>query len=108
MARPKPCAPPVTTAQRLLRSIWFMVMSFVASCAGLTRASILLHKSLSKEMDCRVKPGNEGVCGCILQRPAAVDDVGDAGGERAFVAGEIDRERADFVGRAEPAHRLAA
>jgi endonuclease YncB( thermonuclease family) len=26
----------------------------------LTRASILLRKSLSKEMDCRVKPGNDG------------------------------------------------
>src|SRR5882724_7242209 len=43
-----------------------------ASCAGLTRlrgrspfgaakarASIALHKSLSKRMDCRVKPGND-------------------------------------------------
>jgi len=25
MARPKPCAPPVTTATRRLRSIWFML-----------------------------------------------------------------------------------
>jgi hypothetical protein len=33
-----------------------------ASCAGLTRASIDLRKSVSKRMDCRVKPGNdEGV-----------------------------------------------
>jgi hypothetical protein len=31
------------------------------SCAGLTRASINLEKSLSKKMDCRVKPGNDGV-----------------------------------------------
>ena len=30
-----------------------------ASCAGLTRASINLRKSLSKRMDCRVKPGND-------------------------------------------------
>src|SRR5438105_3568435 len=30
-----------------------------ASCAGLTRASIDLRKSLPKVMDCRVKPGNE-------------------------------------------------
>ena len=40
--------------------------------------------------------------------PAAVDDDGDAGGERALVAGEIDRERCDFLRGAEPAHRLAA
>jgi hypothetical protein len=33
-----------------------------ASCAGLTRASIHLHKmDFAKEMDCRVKPGNDGV-----------------------------------------------
>jgi len=30
-----------------------------ASYAGLTRVSIDLHKSLSKVMDCRVKPGND-------------------------------------------------
>jgi hypothetical protein len=30
-----------------------------ASCAGLTRASIDLHKSFPKRMDCRVKPGND-------------------------------------------------
>jgi hypothetical protein len=29
------------------------------SCPGLTRASIPLRKSLSKKMDCRVKPGND-------------------------------------------------
>jgi hypothetical protein len=27
----------------------------------LTRASITLRKSFSKAMDCRVKPGNDGV-----------------------------------------------
>jgi hypothetical protein len=32
-----------------------------ASCAGLTRASIILRKSLSRGMDCRVKPGNDEV-----------------------------------------------
>src|SRR5205085_11868941 len=31
----------------------------IASCAGLTRASIHLQKSLSKRMDCQVKPGND-------------------------------------------------
>src|SRR4051794_24492653 len=30
-----------------------------SSCAGLTRASIVLRKTLSKRMDCRVKPGND-------------------------------------------------
>src|SRR5437868_14557256 len=30
-----------------------------ASCAGLTRASILSSQDLSKRMDCRVKPGND-------------------------------------------------
>src|SRR4051794_21058482 len=34
--------------------------SQASSCAGLTRASIHLRKSLSKKMDCRVKPGNDG------------------------------------------------
>jgi hypothetical protein len=29
------------------------------SYAGLTRVSITLHKTLSKRMDCRVKPGND-------------------------------------------------
>src|SRR6266581_4037699 len=72
MARPNPCAPPVTTAQRPFRSILFMVI-FLA-----------------------------------LKRPAAVDDVGDAGRECALVAGEVDRERGDFIGGAEPSHRLPA
>jgi len=30
------------------------------SCPDLIRASIILHESLSKKMDCRVKPGNDG------------------------------------------------
>jgi hypothetical protein len=34
-----------------------------ASCAGLTRASIPLRKNLTKRMDCRVKPGNDGLGG---------------------------------------------
>jgi hypothetical protein len=37
------------------------VSTLSASCAGLTRASINLRKSLPKKMDCRVKPGNDGV-----------------------------------------------
>src|SRR5256885_16155817 len=70
MARPKPCAPPVTTAQRPFRSILFM---------GISPA---------------------------LQRPAAVDDMRDTGRERALVAGEIDGKGCDFLGGAEPAHRV--
>jgi hypothetical protein len=36
--------------------------TFSSSCAGLTRASIDLHKMhFAKMMDCRVKPGNDGV-----------------------------------------------
>jgi hypothetical protein len=31
-----------------------------ASYAGLTRVSIILQRVFSKEMDCRVKPGNDG------------------------------------------------
>src|SRR2546421_6343235 len=72
MARPNPCAPPVTTAQRPFRSILFMVI-FLA-----------------------------------LKRPAAVDDVGDAGRECALVAGEVDRERGDFIGGCETCPRVAA
>jgi hypothetical protein len=30
-----------------------------SSCAGLTRASIFFARSLTKWMDCRVKPGND-------------------------------------------------
>src|SRR5882762_10188485 len=43
-----------------------------------------------------------------LQRPAAIDEMRDAGRERAFVAGKIDRKRRDFLGCAEPSHRLPA
>jgi hypothetical protein len=36
------------------------VVGFNPSCAGLTRASIHLRKKVfAKEMDCRVKPGND-------------------------------------------------
>jgi hypothetical protein len=35
--------------------------TYSASYAGLTRVSITLRKSLSKRMDCRVEPGNDGV-----------------------------------------------
>src|ERR1700733_7826776 len=75
MARPKPCAPPVTTAQRPFRSILFMGM-------------ILLRYR--------------------LKRPAAIDDMGDAGRERTLVAGKVDRERGDLVRGAEPTQRLPA
>src|SRR6202042_3768071 len=72
IARPKPWAPPVTTAQRPFKSILFM----------------------------EIFPR--------LKRPAAVDDMRDAGCECTFVAGEIDREQGDFFGGAEPSHRLPA
>jgi hypothetical protein len=45
-----------------------------ASYAGLTRVSITLRKSLSKRMDCRVKPGNDekltcsGAAKAVIQR----------------------------------------
>src|SRR6185503_20385371 len=39
--------------------------------------------------------------------PTAVDHVDRAGGEGRFVAGEVDRQGGDLVGRAEPAGRLA-
>jgi hypothetical protein len=37
----------------------------ISSCAGLTRASINLQKSLAKMVDCRVKPGNDGFFGTV-------------------------------------------
>src|SRR5436190_22838568 len=77
IARPKPWAPPVTTAQRPFRSILFIAL-------------ILYFK----------RPASK--------RPAAIDDMGDAGSERALVAGEVDGEGCNFFGRAEPSHRLAA
>jgi len=42
------------------------VSTICSSCAGLTRASIHLRKSLSKGMDCRVKPGNDSVGGLAM------------------------------------------
>src|SRR3954451_19875605 len=42
------------------------------------------------------------------KRPAAIDDMGDPGRERALVAGEIDGKGSYFLRRAEPSHRLAA
>src|SRR5258707_945080 len=83
-----------------------------ASCAGLTRASITLHKTLSKWMDCRVKPGNDALASecprdgvlCVAlylpqMRFAAetlrvdlVDVLGARGprGEPAVVGGDLD------------------
>jgi hypothetical protein len=40
----------------------------LSSCAGSTRASISLRKSLSKVMDCRVKPGNDGKNGLLRRK----------------------------------------
>src|SRR5262245_65770909 len=75
MALPKPCAPPVTTAVRPLRSILFMLQTLVV---------------------------------WMSEHVAAVDDKVDAGGESAFVAGEIHRQGRDFVSGAQPAHLLAS
>jgi hypothetical protein len=41
------------------RNLSKMLQHNFASYAGLTRVSIILHKGLSKRMDCRVKPGND-------------------------------------------------
>jgi hypothetical protein len=49
-----------------------------ASCAGLTRASIILRKNLSRKMDCRVKPGNDVVGG------PGNDGVGGPGSDGAI------------------------
>src|SRR5437764_15461287 len=77
IARPKPCAPPVTTAQRPFRSILFITLFLYSK-----------------------RPASK--------RPAAIDDMGDAGSERALVAGEVDGKGCYFLSRAEPSHRLAA
>src|SRR5579871_3678314 len=76
IARPKPCAPPVTTAVRPLRSILFLP---------------IVKKPL---------------VGWLSEHVAAIDDEVDAGGEGGFVAGEIDGHGRDFLGSAEPAHLL--
>src|SRR5437763_949548 len=44
----------------------------------------------------------------ISKRLAAVDDMGNAGGECALIAREVDRQPSDFLGGTEPPHRLAA
>jgi hypothetical protein len=52
--------------RRFAPTRWFAMTenaleTITASCAGLTRASIGLHKKhLTKKMDCRVKPGSDG------------------------------------------------
>src|SRR5947199_7958759 len=46
--------------------------------------------------------------GTTSQRPAAIDDMRDAGRERTLVAGEVNGERGDFLRGAEPSHRLPA
>src|ERR1700751_2769731 len=40
-------------------------------------------------------PRRRGEAKKELKRPAAIDDMGDTGGERAFVAGEIERGQGD-------------
>src|SRR3954465_14432751 len=77
IARPNPCAPPVTTAQRPFRSILFIALFLYSK-----------------------RPASK--------RPAAVDDMGDTGSERALVAGKVDGKGSYFLRRAEPSHWLAA
>src|SRR3984893_17953177 len=131
MARPKPCAPPVTTAQRPFRSILFMVkflsLQFgLRACrggnplprpalrgerAGVSGSSLGEYRErvehcalpLTRKRSCakfptspRKKRGDVKKARAQSQRPAAIDDVGDAGRERALVAGEIEGERGDL------------
>src|SRR4051812_48541680 len=82
IARPKPCAPPVTTAQRPFRSILFIALFLYTK-----------------------RPASK--------RPAAIDDMGDPGSDRALVAGKIDGRGSFFLRRAKaphrrPAHKLSA
>jgi hypothetical protein len=44
----------------LNQNFWNDAATYTASYAGLTRVSITLRKNLSKKMDCRIKPGNDG------------------------------------------------
>jgi hypothetical protein len=48
-----------------------------SSCPDLIRASIILHSVVAKKMNCRVKPGNDGLGGRSQFRGA---DIG--GGPR--------------------------
>ena len=43
----------------LNQEFWNDAATYTASYAGLTRVSIPLRETLSKRMDCRVKPGND-------------------------------------------------
>src|ERR1700676_1819685 len=52
-------------------------------------------------------PRNDVVTVSDSQRPAAIDDMRDARRKSAFVAREINRERRDLFGSAEPSHRLS-
>src|SRR3954451_20996152 len=107
IARTNPCAPPVTTAQRPLRSIWFIAQSLVSVMRGLDPR---IHPSSQDSFEGWIAGSSPAMTVFVVvsQRPAAVDDVGDAGGEGALVAGKVYRERADLFRRAEPAHWLAA
>src|SRR5438270_6003091 len=124
MARPNPCAPPVTTAQWPFRSILFMAKvlilyrvsnraspAFVVipGCAAWRRPQMRNCASGNLYSRwCLWIPGSRFARpGMTLKRVAAVDDMGNAGGECALIAREIDRQQSDFLGGAEPSHRLA-
>src|SRR3954447_19377978 len=119
IARPKPCAPPVTTAQRPFRSIVFIAFSNFRvevsqslSFRDASPSSGLESTLRIAVIDSVMRNCASGLAwrapGMTLQCPAAVDDVSDAGREGALIAGEINREGRYFFSRAEPAHRLAA
>src|ERR1700739_2040576 len=97
MARPKPCAPPVTTAVRPWRSILFMLKRSLCCHSGSIEPGI----SRFRVRACRAPRS------ASKQRAPADEEV-DAGGECALVAREIDRHIGDFLRGAEPAHLLAS
>src|SRR5579863_3749222 len=107
IARPNPCAPPVTAAPRPLRSILFIELSsHLSTPHGEERGT----RVSNHEADCL--PSFETALrassgwGSSLKRPAAVDDVRDAGRERALVACQIHGEQSNFLRRPQSSHRL--
>src|SRR4051812_683140 len=79
-----------------------------SSCAGMTRASINLHKILAKKMDGRVKPGHDGVS--ITLPPRQLIGVKIAVAEQFLADPRALHEEADveLVGHAHAAVHLHA
>src|SRR5947209_17319338 len=74
------------------------------SCAAGTiwLSFICMGRYSQKSRRCSMAPSDE-----TLEREAAVGEMDLPGGEAALVGGEIDGQRGDLLGLAEPAHRLA-